>query len=91
MGKVIKSGERKDFFAQGGSTHMFGKGHASPKQADTSGKESQGDQSGLKPERPYEHESYTDGVRYAAGGDHAMFGKGHASKATPGQSGKPAQ
>lgn len=91
MGKVIKSGERPDFFAQGGDTKMFGKGHANVKVPDYSGKQSQGDNEGITPEKPYEHESYTSGVKYIEGGSGKMFGKGHAGKKVPGISGKETQ
>jgi hypothetical protein len=91
VGKVIKQGDRPEFFAQGGDTKMFSKGHASPKDSDYSGKQSQGDNSGTTPEKPYEHEKYTDGVKYAKGGDGKMFGKGHAGKKVPGISGKETQ
>lgn len=91
MGKVIKSDERSDFFAQGGSTSMFSKGHASRKQPDYSGKQSQGDNDGQTPEKPYEHEAYTSEVKYAEGGSGKMFGPGHAGKKIPGQSGKETQ
>jgi hypothetical protein len=30
MGKVIKKGDRPDFFAQGGKGHMFGRQYAGP-------------------------------------------------------------
>lgn len=91
MGKVIKSGERPGFFAQGGDTKMFGKGYATPARSDFSGKESQGSNVGMTPEKPYEHESYTDGVKYAKGGDGKMFGPGKAGKKVPGVSGKETQ
>lgn len=91
MGKVIKSGDRPEFFAKGGDTAMFGKGHAAPARADYSGKESQGSDVGETPDKPYEHESYTSGVKYIEGGSGKMFGKGHAGKKVPGQSGKETQ
>jgi hypothetical protein len=91
VGKVIKQGDRPEFFAQGGSTKMYGKGYASPKDPDYSGKQSQGSNVGQTPEKPYEHESYTDGVKYAEGGSGKMFSKGHAGKKVPGISGKATQ
>jgi hypothetical protein len=91
MGKVIKQGERPDFFAQGGDTKMYSKGHASPKDPDYSGKQSQGSDTGITPDKPYEHEKYTDGVKYLGGGKNPMFGKGHAGKKVPGISGKATQ
>jgi hypothetical protein len=91
MGKVIKSGERKDFFAAGGTTKMFGKGYASPKEPDCSGKDTQGENTGETAKKLFEAASYTDGVKYIEGGDGKMFGPGSAGKKVPGISGKETQ
>jgi hypothetical protein len=75
MGKVEKKDSRPDFFAQGGSTSMFGKGTAHDSLSGQSGKESNGG----------------GGKKFAEGGSGHMFGKGHAGKKIPGQSGKESQ
>jgi hypothetical protein len=88
MGKIESRGEHPEFFAKGGSGKMFGKGHANTKVPGISGKASQGDNEGIKPEHLGESEGYTSGVRYLDGGSTKMFGKGHAGKKVPGISGK---
>jgi hypothetical protein len=90
MGKFEKSAERPDFFAQGGSTSMYGRGTAHPSIAGQSGKEENGGSSGEKAERKGEG-AYGKDVRYAEGGSGHMFGKGHAGKKVPFISGKESQ
>jgi hypothetical protein len=43
MPKVIKSGPRADFFAKGGSGHMFGPQKAGPQEAGVTSKSPKGD------------------------------------------------
>lgn len=90
MGKMEKKSDRPDFFASGGKTKMFGKGHANSKVPGISGKASQGDNDGEKPDEN-DAGGYGAGVRYAEGGHGSMFGKGHAGKKIPGISGKATQ
>jgi hypothetical protein len=75
MGKVIKKGERPDFYAKGGDGHMFGKGSSGPARSGESGKASNDLGKG----------------KWANGGSTKMFGKGHAGKKAPGVSGKESQ
>lgn len=83
MAKVIKRAEDPGFFAQGGKTKMFGKGHSSPMPDSVSGKQNQGSDSG---------KSAGEGVKVAeGGGSNRMFGKGHAGHKVPGVSGKESQ
>jgi len=88
MSKVMSKGEHSEFFAKGGTTKMFTKGHANRKVPGISGKESQGDNEGIKPEHHGESEGYTSGMKFHDGGSTKMFGKGHAGKKIPGISGK---
>jgi hypothetical protein len=74
MGKVLKSGDRPDFFAKGGKGKMFGKGGAGKAESGQSGKES--------------NSPPGSSAKFAEGGSGKMFGKQSANKATPGQSGK---
>lgn len=90
MARVDKSDARPDFFAQGGSTPMFGRGTAHEVIPGISGKESNGGSSGEKAERKGDG-SYGKDVRYAEGGSGHMFGKGHAGKKVPFISGKESQ
>lgn len=90
MPKVEKRSESPEFFAKGGTTKMFGKGHAGTKEPSISGKASQEHNSGSKPQEN-EAEGYGSGFRFAEGGSGAMFGKGHAGKKIPGISGKATQ
>jgi hypothetical protein len=93
MPKEMSRSEKPDFFAKGGNTKMFGKGTAHTALSDVSGKSDNGGTAGSEPaDKPYEHESYTDGVRYQeGGGSNEMFGKGHSGKKIPGISGKETQ
>jgi hypothetical protein len=75
MGKVLKKSANPGFFAQGGKTHMFGKGGADEAPSGQSAPTS-------KP---------GPGAKFAAGGKGHMFGKGHANEMTPGQSAKSSQ
>jgi hypothetical protein len=77
MPKVISSGDRPGFFAQGGKTKMFGKGTAGEAAEGVSGKESNSPAGG--------------GDKFAKGGSGHMFGKGSAGKKVPGISGKATQ
>ncbi len=43
MAKVLKSGARPDFFAKGGTTHMFGKQSAGPQEPGTTSHDTAGD------------------------------------------------
>jgi hypothetical protein len=90
MSKIMKKSESPEFFAKGGTTKMFGKGHANKKVPGISGKASQGDNAGEKPEENMA-EGYGSGFRFAEGGSGGMFGKGHAGKKIPGISGKATQ
>jgi len=90
MGKVEKRSESPEFFAKGGTTKMFGKGHAATKVPGISGKESQEKNSGEGPDEN-EAEGYGAGFKFAEGGSGGMFGKGHAGKKIPGISGKATQ
>jgi hypothetical protein len=94
MGKEGKRSERPEFFAKGGSTGMFGKGHADPARSEYSGKASQGENEGASTNAPPsgEKDAYTSKIKMAkAGGSNEMFGKGHAGKKVPGISGKATQ
>jgi hypothetical protein len=73
---VTKRSDDPGFFAHGGKTKMFGKGHTGESEAGVSGKAS--NEAG-------------GGEKYACGGSTKMFGKGHAGLRTPGISGKPDQ
>jgi hypothetical protein len=64
------------FFAQGGKTKMFGKGHTGKVESGQSGKSSQGSENG----------EFAKG-----GGSNEMFGKGHAGNKVPAVSGKQSQ
>jgi hypothetical protein len=75
MGKVIKKSANPGFFAEGGSTKMFGKGGAAPAPAGQNAYESQ---PGV-------------GAKFAEGGKGHMFGKGHANEMQAGQSAKSSQ
>jgi hypothetical protein len=75
VAKEQSRSEKPEFFAKGGDTPMFGKGHADEADSGVSGKESQGD----------------GGEKFAEGGSEHMFGKGHAGKKVPGISGKATQ
>jgi hypothetical protein len=75
MGKVIKKGDRPEFFAQGGSSKMLERGTAHPVVPGQSGKEANGGSD----------------AKFAAGGKTKMFGKGHANRAEAGQSAKNSQ
>jgi hypothetical protein len=77
MGKVISSGDKPGFFAQGGKTKMFGKGTAGDAAEGVSGKESNSPAGGS--------------AKFASGGKTGMFGKGQAGKKVPGISGKATQ
>lgn len=90
MGKMEKKSERPDFFAKGGSTKMFGKGHTGKAPSGVSAKQSQEGGDGAKPD-VNDAEGYGSGFRYASGGSGSMFGKGHAGKKIPGISGKASQ
>ena len=83
MAKVIKKGEDPGFFPKGGKTPMFGKGHASKKEPDVSGKSSQGSDDGLS--------MGGKGIKTAKGGNGKMFDKGHAGHRVAGISGKASQ
>jgi len=90
MAKFESRSERPDFFAQGGSGHMFDKGHASCSEAGQSGKSSQGANEGQSAQQG-EHEGYAKGIKFPEGGSDHMFGKGSAGKKVPGISGKASQ
>jgi hypothetical protein len=90
MAKEMKRSESPEFFAKGGKTKMFGKGHASDAPSGVSGKESQEKNDGAKPDENMAS-GYGSGFRYAEGGSGSMFGKGHAGKKIPGISGKATQ
>jgi len=90
MPREIARAPRPEFFAQGGSGHMFERGTAHAAVDAQSGKESNGGASGEKAMRKGEG-AYGKDVRYAEGGSTKMFGKGHAGKATPFFSGKQSQ
>jgi hypothetical protein len=77
MGRVISSGDKPGFFAQGGKTKMFGKGTAGEATEGVSGKESNSPSGGSD--------------KWASGGKGKMFGKGSAGKKVPGISGKATQ
>jgi hypothetical protein len=77
MGKVESQSEKPEFFAQGGKTHMFGKGTAGEAAEGQSGKESNSPPGGSD--------------KFASGGKTHMFGKGSAGKKVPGISGKATQ
>jgi hypothetical protein len=83
MAKVIKKGEDPGFFPKGGRTKMFGKGHASTKKPDISGKADQGSDTGLS--------LGGEGIKGAKGGSGSMFGKGHAGQRVAGITGKASQ
>lgn len=87
MARVEKKDSRPDFFAQGGSTSMFGRGTAHEVIPGQSGKEANGGSSGQAAQRKGEG-SYGKDVRFAEGGSGHMFGKGHAGKKVPFVSGK---
>lgn len=90
MGRVDKKDSRPDFYAQGGSASMFGRGTAHEALSGQSGKEDNGGSSGQAAQRKGEG-SYGKDVRFAEGGSGHMFGKGHAGKKTPFISGKASQ
>ena len=83
MAKVIKKGEDPGFFAKGGKTKMFGRGHASKREPDISGKSSQGSDDGQS--------MGGEGIKAAKGGTGKMFGKGHAGHRVAGITGKASQ
>lgn len=78
MAKELSRSERPDFFAKGGTTKMFDKGHAGRAVPDYSGKQNQSGGGGGED-------------KFASGGSEHMFGKGHAGKKVPGISGKASQ
>lgn len=90
MPKVMKRSESPDFFAQGGKTKMFGKGHTGRAPAGVAGKQSQAGGDGEGPDENMA-EGYGKGFEFAEGGSGGMFGKGHAGKKVPGISGKATQ
>lgn len=90
MPKEMKRSESPEFFAKGGTTKMFGKGHASDAPSGVSGKESQEKNDGAKPD-VNDAEGYGGKFRFQEGGSGGMFGKGHAGKKIPGISGKASQ
>lgn len=90
MPKEMKRSESPEFFAKGGTTKMFGKGHAGKAVAGVSAKQSQEADSGGKPDEN-DAEGYGSGFRFPEGGSGSMFGKGHAGKKVPGISGKATQ
>lgn len=92
MGKVEKSSERPDFFAKGGTTHMFERGTAHSAVPDVSGKPSQGGEEGNSRAKDRKGELSTGkDFTFLDGGKGKMFGKGHAGKKVPGISGKASQ
>jgi len=93
MPKTISQSERPDFFAKGGTQHMFGKGSTGKAAPGVSGKQSMSGagEDGEKANRLFEADNYTRGVDYLHGGHGGMFGKGHAGKKVPGISGKATQ
>jgi hypothetical protein len=90
MAKEEKRSESPEFFAKGGKTKMYGKGHASEAPSGVSGKQSQEANDGAKPDEN-DAEGYGSGFRFAEGGSGGMFGKGHAGKKVAGISGKATQ
>jgi hypothetical protein len=90
MPKEMKRSESPEFFAKGGKGKMFGKGHASDAPSDVSGKQSQEENDGARPDRN-DAEGYGSKFRFAEGGSGKMYGKGSAGKKVPGISGKATQ
>lgn len=74
MAHVTKQSSDPGFFAKGGETKMFGKGHTGESEEGVSGKSSNAGKGG--------------GDKWACGGSNKMFGKGHAGLKEPGISGK---
>lgn len=77
MGKVMSKSAKPEFFAKGGKTAMFGKGHAAPAPDGVTGYDTQ------PGEGP--------GGKFAKGGSGHMFGKGHANAAEAGVTSKNSQ
>jgi hypothetical protein len=92
MGKVEGKSERPDFFAKGGTTHMFERGTAHSAIPDVSGKASNGGEEGNSRAKDRKGDlSVGKDFTFLDGGDGHMFGKGHAGKKVPGISGKASQ
>lgn len=94
MSKIMDREQAPDFFAKGGTTKMYGKGHAGEAPAGISGKESQESDAGMEgpKNRKGDLAGYGKGFTFqAGGGSNEMFGKGHAGKKVPGISGKATQ